>query len=181
MNINLIRLLSAGDELVEQRNSHVEKAIKDNKISVLDSINAVKERGKAEDIIDCELSFSKHYWDNYINDKYMKGSIDNAIEGLSIIKKHLQIVDSKDAYEAVNSSYEKRANRKSGLPYDEARQSFRGQIARLVNESKAVSTDVDKEILAARRSALFVAEKDYISRQAKTLGVDLGKKKSRSM
>ena len=64
-------------------------------------------------------------------------------------------------------------NRKQGLPLDEARQSFTSHRARLGNYVKYRLEENEKQLVRERRKALGIAEKDYIRRQAKTLGVEL--------
>ena len=56
---------------------------------------------------------------------------------------------------------------------DEARQAFGSHRARLGNYLKYRLEDTEKQVIQARRTALSSAEKDYIERQAKTLGVEL--------
>ena len=65
------------------------------------------------------------------------------------------------------------AQRKQGLPLDEARQAFASHRARLGNYVKYRLEETEKQFIRERRKALGTAEKDYIARQAKALGVEL--------
>ena len=78
-----------------------------------------------------------------------------------------------EKYKAIDRAYNMRKNRKQGLPVDEARQAFGGHRARLGNYLKYRLEDTEKQVIQARITALSIAEKDYIARQAKTLGVEL--------
>ena len=80
----------------------------------------------------------------------------------------------------MDEDYGQPSSRKNGLPYDEARQNFRKHHARLINKDKSGETDIEKKILDIRKPLIFAGEKLYIQKQAETLGVDLGKDKSRS-
>ena len=62
-----------------------------------------------------------------------------------------------------------------GLPLDEARQSFASHRTRLGNYVSYRLEDTEKQFVRERRKALGIAEKNYIARQAKTLGVELPK------
>ena len=85
-------------------------------------------------------------------------------------------------YKAIDRAYNMRRNRKQGLPVDEARQAFGSHRARLTNYLKYRLEDTEKQVILARIKALSVVEKDYIKRQAKTLGVELpGRKRGRGM
>ncbi len=103
----------------------------------------------------------------------MTGSLKTALSEFSVIEQKLGIVDDPEKYKQVDEDCSLPKNRSKGLPIDEARQVFRSHFARLGNLDKSPSDDIQKQIIHARRTALGIAEKDYIARQAKTLGVDL--------
>ena len=86
-------------------------------------------------------------------------------------RKKLAIVDDPEKYKATDENFILARNRSKGLPVDEARQSFKSHFARLVNLDKAPLDDLDKQIIEVRKSAIHRAQKQYIERQANTLGV----------
>ena len=97
-------------------------------------------------------------------------------------KKKLASVDDPEKYKATDENFILARNRSKGLPIDEARQSFKSHFSRLVNLDKAPLDDLDKQIIEVRKSAIHRAQKQYIERQAKTLGVELpGRKRGRGM
>lgn len=91
-------------------------------------------------------------------------------------RKKLAIVDGPEKYKATDENFIPARNRSKGLPVDEARQSFKSHFARLVNLDKAPLDDLDKQIIKVRKSAIHRAQKQYIERQANTLGVELAGK-----
>ena len=131
--------------------------------------------GKAESIIDMEKDFIENDLDRYAkaDDKEMIGSLNASLQGITAIKQQLEIVDDPEEYRAIDRGHILPKNRKQGLPLDEARQSFGSHRARLGNYVKYRLEDMEKQVIHARRMALVIAEKDYIARQAKTLGVEL--------
>ena len=110
----------------------------------------------------------------------MTGSLKTALSEFSVIEQKLGIVDDPEKYKQVDEDCSLPKNRSKGLPIDEARQVFRSHFTRLGNLDKSPSDDIQKQIIHARRTALGIAEKDYIARQAKTLGVDLAESAKRA-
>ena len=147
----------------------------DTRKALLAHIKKVTSSGKAESIIAMEKDFIENDLDRYAkaDDKDMTGSLNAGLLGIAAIEQQLEIVDNLAKYKAINQAYSLPNNRKQGLPLDEARQSFSSHRARLGNYVKYRLEDTEKQIIHARRKALSIAEKDYIERQARTLGVEL--------
>ena len=129
--------------------------------------------GNVEAIIKMERDFLEHDLNHYAkaHDKEMIGSLKAGLESITAIEQQLEIVDDPEKYKAVDRAYNMRRNRKQGLPLDEARQAFGSHRARLGNNLKADLEETKKQVIQARIKALSVVEKDYIARQAETLGV----------
>ena len=119
-----------------------------------------------------EKDFIQNDLDRYAkaNDKEMTGSLNAALLGVAAIEQQLEIVDDPAGYRAIDRGHGLPKNRKQGLPLDEARQSFASHRARLGNYVKYRLEETEKQIIHERSKALRIAEKDYIARQAKTLG-----------
>ena len=94
----------------------------------------------------------------------------------------LQQAGDPGQYQIISEDHTFPKNRRQGLPLDEVRQAFKSHRARLTNYLKYRLEDTEKQVIQARIKALSVVEKDYIARQAKTLGVELpGRKRGRGM
>ena len=106
------------------------------------------------------------------DDKEMIGSLNASLLGVEAIKQQLELVDDPQKYQAIDRGHALPKNRKQGLPLDEARQSFTSHRARLGNYVKYRLEETEKQFVRERGKALSIAEKDYIARQAKTLGVE---------
>ena len=140
--------------------------------------------GNVEAIIKMERDFLEHDLNHYAkaHDKEMIGSLKAGLEGITAIEQQLEIVDDPEKYKAIDRAHTMRRNRKQGLPVDGARQAFKSHRAFLTNYLKAGLEETRKQVIQARIKALSVVEKDYIARQAKTLGVELpGRKRGRGM
>ena len=131
--------------------------------------------GNAEAIIEMEKDFIQNDLEHYASadDKEMTGSLNASLLGVAAIKQQLELVDDPQKYQAIDRGYALPKNRKQGLPLDEARQSFSNHRTRLGNYVKYRLEETEKQLVRERRKALGIAEKDYIARQAKTLGVEL--------
>ena len=143
-----------------------------SKHEILACVKKTGASGKAELIVAMEKTIVEHELEYYNNHRLMKASLQTDLNELAAIEWQLGIVDDPTQYKHVNAAYSLPKSRSQGLPLDEARQSFRSHIARLNNQAKAPLSDAAKEIIDIRKTATGVAEKDYIARQAKTLGVE---------
>ena len=148
------------------------RALVDARKALLARIKEIAATGKAELIVEMEKDFIQNDLDRYAkaNDKEMTGSLNAALLGVAAIRQQLEIVDDPEGYKAIDRGHGLPKNRKQGLPLDEARQSFASHRARLGNYVKYRLEETEKQIIHERRKALGIAEKDYIARQAKTLG-----------
>ena len=146
-----------------------------NTRKVLAHVKKIAASGNAEAIIEMEKDFIQHDLERCTraDDKEMIGSLNAALLGIAAIKQQLEIVDDPQKYQAIDRGYTLPKNRKQGLPLDEARQSFSSHRTRLGNDVKYCLEETEKQLARERRKALSIAEKDYIARQARTLGVEL--------
>ena len=102
----------------------------------------------------------------------MAASLKAALNEFAVIERQLGMVDKPEQYKPVDAAYSLPKNRTKDLPMDEARQSFRSHFARLGNLDKSRLDNTEKQIIDTRRAALSTAERGYIKRQARTLGVE---------
>ena len=161
----------------KQRKTQAAQGVAEFKKTLLTALKEVSINGSAELIVTMEQAIVQHDLEYYTNSATMKGSLNNALSELEIIRKKLAIVDDPEKYKATDENFILARNRSKGLPVDEARQSFKSHFARLVNLDKAPLDDLDKQIIEVRKSAIHRAQKQYIERQANTLGVKLAGKK----
>ncbi len=147
-------------------------------------LNHVKEVQRSNDlpqIIATEKAILKNELARYSNSRQMENSLKTALNEISVIEKHLAIVDDKSQYQVVNQAHSLPRNRKKGLPHDEAHQSLKSHYARLNNMDRSRLSATEKKIIDTRKSCLFTAGKLYSERQAKTLGIQLTQKRGKSL
>ena len=170
---NIKRSLATEAQAIEKnRATPSARELVDARKALLARIKEIAATGKAELIVEMEKDFIQNDLDRYAkaNDKEMTGSLNAALLGVAAIEQQLEIVDDPERYKAIDRGHGLPKNRKQGLPLDEARQSFASHRARLGNYVKYRLEETEKQIIHERRRALGIAEKDYIARQAKTLG-----------
>ena len=138
-------------------------------------VKEIAASGNAEAIMEMEKDFIQNDLERYAraDDKEMIGSLNASLMGVAAIKQQLELVDDPQKYQAIDRGHALPKNRKQGLPLDEARQSFTSHRARLGNYVKYRLEETEKQLVRERGKALSIAEKDYIARQARTLGVAL--------
>ena len=182
---NIKRLLATEAQAVEKnKEMSGAKDIANARKALLTRVKETTASGNVEAIIEMEKDFLQNDLDRYANagDKEMIGSLNAGLQGIAAIKRKHRIVDDPERYRFVNEDNMFPKNRRQGLPLDEARQAFKSHLARLTNYLKYRLEDTEKQVIQARIKALSVVEKDYIARQAKTLGVELpGRKRGRGM
>ena len=165
------------ESLAVERHREVSSAAKlvDTRKALIAHIKEIASSGKGELIVAMERDFVANDLDRYAeaDDKEMTGSLNAALQGFAAIERKHRIVDSLEEYQRVNEEFSFPKNRKQGLPLDEARQAFGSHRVRLSNYVKYRLEETEKQLIRERRKALSIAEKDYIARQAKTLGVEL--------
>lgn len=167
----------------KQRKTQAAQGVAEFKKTLLTALKEVSINGSAELIVTMEQAIVQHDLEYYTNSATMKGSLNNALSELEIIRKKLAIVDDlpaagrPGAIQGHRRKFYSGQKPQQGLPVDEARQSFKSHFARLVNLDKAPLDDLDKQIIEVRKSAIHRAQKQYIARQARTLGVELAGKK----
>ena len=168
----LIRESVAVDEHREAPSA--EKLVDARKILIA-HVKEIAASGNAQAIVEMEKDFIQNDLDRYAkaDDKEMIGSLNAALLGVAAIKQQLELVDDPHKYQAIDQGYGLPKNRKQGLPLDEARQSFTSHRARLVNYVNYRLEETEKQFIHERRKALGIAEKDYVARQARTLGLEL--------
>ena len=149
------------------------KELADARKVVLTHVKQITASGNVEEIIELEKDFLQNDLDRYAKagDKEMIGNLSAGLQGIAAIKRKYQIVDDPERYRIINEDHTFPKNRRQDLPLDEARQAFGSHRARLRNYLKVDLEETRKQVIQARIKALSVVEKDYIARQAETLGV----------
>ena len=164
----------------EHREAPTAQAVTEFRQTLLTDVKAISTSGSAELIVAMEKALAQHDLEYYANSKTMIGSLNTALSEFAVIERQLAKVDDPAKYKATDQSFGLAKNRSKGLPLDEARQAFKSHYARLVNLDKAPLDDLQKKLIEARKSGFHRAQKQYIERQARTLGVELaGKKRGR--
>ena len=147
----------------------------DTRKALIAHVKEIAASGNAEAIIEMEKDFIQNDLERYAkaDDKEMIGSLKASLLGVAAIKQQLELVDDPQKYQAIDRGHALPKNRKQGLPLDEARQSFSSHRTRRGNYVNYRLEETEKQLVRERRKALSIAEKDYLARQAKTLGVEL--------
>lgn len=168
---NLLMLEASAVKKHDQAPSAIE--LVNARKALLAHVKEIAASGKGESIIAMERDIIENDLIRYARaeDKAMTSSLNAALQGLAAIERKHRIVDEPASYRRVNEEFSFPKNRKHGLPLDEARQAFGSHRARLDNLAKSRLEAIEKQIIRARRAALSAAERDYIKRQARTLGV----------
>ena len=167
------RILAFEAALVEERNkTSASQRLAGFSNQLLFFIKDTARGGNAERIVALEKTIIKNDLDRYSNSKPMADSLKAALNEFAVIERQLGMVDKPEQYKPVDAACSLSKNRAKDLPMDEARQSFRSHSARLGNLDKSRPDDTEKQIIDTRRAALSTAERDYIKRQARTLGVE---------
>jgi len=139
-----------------------------------DLLTSVKDVGRSGDlstIMAVEKAILKNELRLYGNSSGMKNSLGAALQELDQAQKHHGIVQDKARYASVDELFQRPRNRRSGLPYDEARQFFRAHKTRLLNQDRSRLSETEKKTINARRSNIRTAEKAYIALQQQALGI----------
>ena len=109
----------------------------------------------------------------YANSQEMAKSLGTALSELAAVEKHMALVADPVQYRTVNEAHSLPRNRRSGLPYDEARQAMASHYTRLGNMDKSRLTADEKAIITARKKNVEAARKLYERMQAKAIGMSL--------
>ena len=167
------RILAFEAALVKERNkTSASQRLAGFRNQLLLFIKDTARDGNAERIVALEKTIIKNDLDRYSNSKPMADSLKAALNEFAVLERQLGMVDKPEQYKPVDVAYSLPKNRNKGLPMDEARQSFRSHSARLGNLDKSRLDDTEKQIIDTRRAALSTVEREYIKRQARTLGIE---------
>lgn len=170
------RLLTAEAFAVRKHNQAPSaRKLIDARKALLNRIEEIAATGEGEPIIAMERALVENDLLRYTRDEdtEMIGSLNAALHGFTAIEHKHCIIDDSEQYQRVNKEFSFPKNRKQGLPLDEARQAFSSHRARLGNYVKYRLEYTEKQVVRARRKAIGTAERDYITRQAKALGIEL--------
>jgi len=167
------RLLTRERELTnEVKQTRSAKRLAKLRVKLLQHLqNVVKGKNLAL-MIATERMIVQDDLDYYANSKSMTGSLKTALNELSVIEMHLNLVNNQAQYRIVNQAHTLPKNRKLGLPHDEACQAFASHHARLDNLDKSRLDEPEKELIDARKAVILHAAQLYRQRQADTLGIE---------
>ena len=167
------RMMLGAWSVFRHRQAPTAQAVAEFRQRLLADIKAIAATGSTELIVAMEAAIVENDLKYYANSKAMKTSLNTALSEFRIVRRQLAIVDDPEQYKATDQSFGRARNRSQGLPLDEARQIFKSHYTRLVNLDKSPLDDLEKQIIEARKSAIQRAQKLYIARQTRTLGVGL--------
>ena len=136
-----------------------------------DHVAEVGKTGDARYILEVELALLQEERDNLSNARVQEGSLDTAIEGLTLSLKLLEKVRTPESYRDVDENHGSRKRRSGGLPLDEAREFFKSHNGRLLNLNKSILSDEEKELIDIRRANIHKVGKMYVAMQQQTLGI----------
>ena len=156
-------------EVVASSNSQTIASADIRQIS--DYVTEIGKTGDARLILETELAVLQEERDNLSNATVQEGSLDTAIEGLTLSLNLLEKVRSPESYRDVDENHGSRKRRSGGLPLDEAREFFKCHNSRLLNLNKAILSDEEKELIDIRRANIRKAGKMYIALQQQALGI----------
>ena len=136
-----------------------------------DHVAEVGKTGDARYILEVELALLQEERDNLSNARVQEGSLDTAIEGLTVTLGLLEQVRTPESYRTVDKNHSTRKRRSGGLPLDEAREFFKSHNSRLLNLNKGILSDEEKALIDIRRANIRKADRIYIALQQQTLGI----------
>ena len=152
-------------------NSRAEAEARADIKQISDHVTEIGKTGDDRSILEAELAVLQEERDYLSNSKVQKGSLDTAIEGLTITLGLLEKVRSPESYSTIDEAHGSRKRRSGGLPLDEAREFFKSHNGRLINLDKAILSDEEKELIDIRRANIRKAGKMYIALQQQALGI----------
>jgi len=172
-------LAREGGVALELKETAAAKKMHGARTALLEHLQQVSQSANLPLIIATERTIIEGDLGRYTNSQPMANSLKNALAEIAAIERHIEIVDDREKYKAVDQAHSLLKNRKGGLPYDEARQALSSHYTRLNNLDKSRLDDDEKRIIDTRKSAIFVAGKLYAERKAKSLGIELAQRGNR--
>ena len=169
----LNRILSLEEEFIgELYHTSEAQRLRNVHGKLLKLVREVSRSGDLALIIGVEKTIVAGDLTRYANSKAMVNSLNAALAEIAVIERNSDIVQDSARYRAIDQAHSLPRNRKAELPFDEARQALRSHAARLGNLDKSRLTDEEKQLLDARKAAIFAAEKCYIERQQNALRLE---------
>lgn len=148
------------------------KAVDRTQAALLENLKAVAASCDLNHLLAAERKFLENELERHADSKPAKGSLEEALEGLSVTEQLVVKIRDPDEYRRVNEAYARpRTSRIGGVPRDEARQFFSSHAARLVNLDKARMTPSERAVVNQRKINIRTAEKIYIGMQEQALGL----------
>lgn len=142
----LNRLLSVEEEaVIELRNTGIAKELDAIRAALHETVRQADSSGDLALIVATERAILESDLKRYANSSGMVNSLKTSLHEISVIERHIGIVDDKTKYRIVDQAHSLPKNRKKGLPYDEARQALSSHYARLNNLDKARLSGEEKK------------------------------------
>ena len=170
-NLNKRMLIELMTNTAKER-TPTSEAHRKSQTDLLETLKYIGQNGDVQTILSAEKSILNNELRQYGNSKGMNSSLSVAINDLTHAEKHLKIVNDPKRYAEVDELFQRPKNRRSGVPYDEARQFFSSHSTRLLNQDRSRLSDTEKKSINARRTNLRKAEKVYISLQQNVLKIE---------
>lgn len=172
-HISYTQALLAGLEGDDIQKNSKGRRISDNAHKIqCENLRYARETKDIEKIFEFEkqaLLFDQKY---YVNHPDYASSVANALNEFNFAINTYQKLISHGRYAEVLEEYGSHKNQKGGLPFDQARQFFASNRARLLNAVRTKSSDSEKAVLIERKENMLAAQTIYISLQRKALGLE---------
>jgi hypothetical protein len=172
--LSLSKELARETDLMEQHAAiPIARKLGDNRQRILSGVKTIGKMGDLEKIVAGEKILIERDLADHANSPRMETSLKEAKVGLETIETHIGLISNPEKYQAINESNSLKKMRDSrDLPLDGARQAFRAHQTRLGNLDVARLDINEKTIIQVRQQNIRIAEKLYIGRQEKALGIE---------
>ena len=134
-------------------------------------LRALREEGEVEELLEAEETYLVQELQRFADTAGTATGLEQGLKGLAEAQAMVSIARDREAYQRVDAVYRANANRRGGVPLDDARRFFASHIARLGNETRTRKPPGEKDVLAARLANMRAAERLYRGLQMRALGL----------
>jgi len=169
----LKHLLIEEEALVESlKNSQVAARLSAGRKRLLAHLRKLAQSDDLPLMIETEREIIEGDLLRYANSAAMVSSLKKALEGMDVIAHHIGLVANREKYAIIDQGHSMAQNRKTGLPFDEARQALASHTARLTNMDKSRLDEDDKQLIDGRKALMIRATECYAKQQALILAAE---------
>ena len=134
-------------------------------------LRALREEGVVEELLEAEETYLLEELQRFADTAGTATALEIGLKGVAEAQAMVPIVRDREAYQRVDAVYRADANRRGGVPLDDARRFFASHIAWLGNETRTRKPPGEKDALAARLANMRAAERLYRGLQMRALGL----------